>query len=56
MLFRSLDTGLFEELCNLCYRLAITEGPAIKVHVMEVAVLLAKTFSKDLLRKEAGGM
>ncbi|KAK4701730.1 HEAT repeat-containing protein 5, partial [Phenoliferia sp. Uapishka_3] len=50
-----LDTGLFEELCNLCYRLAITEGPAIKVHVMEVAVLLAKTFSRDLLKKEASG-
>lgn len=50
-----LDTGLFEEVCNLCYRLAITEGPSIKIQVMEIALLLAQTFSKALLKKEAGG-
>ncbi|KAI5476389.1 Armadillo-type fold domain containing protein [Pseudohyphozyma bogoriensis] len=49
-----LDTGLFEELCNLCYRLAITEGPAIKAHVMEIALSLASTFAQDLMKKEAG--
>ncbi|KAM0751074.1 ARM repeat-containing protein [Meredithblackwellia eburnea MCA 4105] len=51
-----LQASLFEELCNLCYRLVITEGPVIKVHVMDIAVQLAQTFAKDLLRKEAGGV
>lgn len=47
-----LQASLFEELCNLCYRLAITEGPEIKLHVMEIAVQLATSFSADLLRQE----
>jgi hypothetical protein len=37
-----LDTTLFDEVCNLCYRLAITEGPATKARVMEIAVQLAR--------------
>lgn len=49
-----LEKSLFEELCNLCYRLAITEGPAIKEHVMQIVLQLAKNFAKDLLRKEVG--
>ncbi|GAA5821540.1 hypothetical protein JCM11251_000898 [Rhodosporidiobolus azoricus] len=40
--------GLFDELSNLCYRLAITEGPAIKVRVMEIALGLAKVFIKEI--------
>lgn len=49
-----VETGLFEELCNLCYRLAITEAPAIKSQVMEIALSLARTFSQELLKSEAG--
>ncbi|GAA5889046.1 hypothetical protein JCM6882_009727 [Rhodosporidiobolus microsporus] len=48
------ETGIFEELCNLCYRLAITEGPAIKVRVVEIAVGLAKVFVKEVPAAAAG--
>lgn len=48
-----LERSLFEELCNLCYRLAITEGPTIKVHVMHIALQLATTFNKELIKKGA---
>lgn len=51
-----LEKSLFEELCNLCYRLAITEGPAIKAHVMQVVLQLAKNFSKELLAKPNGNL
>ena len=40
------ETTLFEEVCNLCYRLAITEGPEIKARVMEIVLVLAANFSK----------
>lgn len=43
-----LQASLFDELCNLCYRLAITEGPAIKVRVMQIVLQLALTFSGEL--------
>lgn len=39
------ETALFDEVCNLCYRLAITEGPEVKQRVMDVAVSLAKLFA-----------
>ena len=39
--------ALFEELCNLCYRLTITEGSEIKVRVMQIVVQLALNFSAD---------
>lgn len=50
-----LETSLFEELCNLCYRLAITEGPTIKVHVMEIVLQLARNFATDLAKKDGAG-
>ncbi|SCV73304.1 BQ2448_7230 [Microbotryum intermedium] len=37
-----VENGLFDEVCNLCYRLAITEGPEVKAHVMDIAVQLAR--------------
>lgn len=40
-----LDAALFDEVCNLCYRLAITEGPEIKARVMEIALQLARDLS-----------
>jgi hypothetical protein len=49
-----LEKSLFEELCNLCYRLAITEGPTIKSHVMQIVLQLAKNFAKDLMAEEGG--
>lgn len=44
------ETSLFEEVCNLCYRLAITEGPEIKARVMEIVLVLASNFSKQASR------
>ena len=45
---RALVKGaLFEELCNLCYRLTITEGPEIKVRVMQIVVQLALNFQAE---------
>lgn len=38
------DSGLFEEVCNLCYRLAITEGLEIKMRVLEIALGLSRVF------------
>ncbi|GAA6032931.1 hypothetical protein JCM8097_000054 [Rhodosporidiobolus ruineniae] len=48
------DEGVFDEVANLCYRLAITEGPAIKVRVAEIAVGLARLFIKDVPVGAAG--
>lgn len=45
-----LETSLFDELCNLCYRLVITEGPEVKAQVMDVVLQLARNFSHDLLK------
>ncbi|GAA5857242.1 hypothetical protein JCM9279_001817 [Rhodotorula babjevae] len=42
------DVALFDEVCNLCLRLAITEGPEIKARVLEIAVSLAQGFLRDL--------
>lgn len=47
-----LEASLFEEVCNLCYRLAITEGPEIKQRVMEIVLVLAGNFAKEASRKE----
>lgn len=49
-----LEASLFEEVCNLCYRLAITEGPEIKQRVMEIVLVLAGNFAKEASRKEGG--
>jgi HEAT repeat-containing protein 5 len=49
-----LEASLFEELCNLCYRLAITEGPEIKQRVMEIVLVLAGNFAKEASKKEGG--
>ncbi|GAA6010487.1 hypothetical protein JCM11491_006962 [Sporobolomyces phaffii] len=38
------DPGLFEEVCNLCYRLAITEGPEVKMRVLEIILGLSRVF------------
>ncbi|GAA5914098.1 hypothetical protein JCM5296_003575 [Sporobolomyces johnsonii] len=48
------ETSLFEEVCNLCYRLAITEGPEIKMRVLEIALGLARVFIKDVPVAPAG--
>lgn len=50
------DAVLFEELCNLLYRLAITEAPGVKRLVMGVVVQLAGEFASQARRKEGGGM
>ena len=42
-----VKVALFEELCNLCYRLTITEGPEIKVRVMQIVVQLALNFQAE---------
>lgn len=42
------DTSLFEEVCNLCYRLAITEGLEIKMRVLEIALSLSRVFIKEV--------
>jgi len=42
------DAALFDEVCNLCLRLAITEGPEIKARVLEIAIGLAQGFLRDL--------
>ena len=42
------DTSLFEEVCNLCYRLAITEGIEIKMRVLEIALGLIQVFIKEV--------
>jgi hypothetical protein len=47
-----LQASLFEEVCNLCYRLAITEGSEIKVHITEIVLQLATSFAADLIRQE----
>lgn len=49
-----LEASLFEEVCNLCYRLAITEGPEIKARVMEIVLVLASNFATEAMRKEGG--
>ncbi|KAK4046606.1 hypothetical protein OIV83_005976 [Microbotryomycetes sp. JL201] len=36
-----LEPGLFDELCNLCFRLSITEGPSVKARVMDIVIQLA---------------
>ncbi|BGP50956.1 hypothetical protein JCM10450v2_006882 [Rhodotorula kratochvilovae] len=48
------DAALFDELCNVCLRLAITEGPEIKARVLEIAIGLARTFVRDLPSEGAG--
>lgn len=40
-----LKTSLLDELCNLCYRLAITEGAGIKMRVMGIVLQLGQTFA-----------
>ncbi|BGP19331.1 hypothetical protein JCM10213v2_007420 [Rhodosporidiobolus nylandii] len=42
------EAGVFEEVANLCLRLAITEGPEIKLRVAEIAFGLAKVFAKEV--------
>lgn len=42
------EDGVFEEIANLCYRLAITEGPEVKIRVLEIALGLARVFIKEL--------
>ncbi|SGY43227.1 BQ5605_C001g00003 [Microbotryum silenes-dioicae] len=42
-----VEKGLFDEVCNLCYRLAITEGPEVKVHVMDIAVQMARNYEGE---------
>ncbi|KAK4049254.1 hypothetical protein OIO90_005543 [Microbotryomycetes sp. JL221] len=39
--------GLFDELCNLCFRLAITEGPSVKARVMDIVLQLASLASSS---------
>jgi hypothetical protein len=41
------EEGVFEEVANLCFRLAITEGPEVKLRVLEIALGLAKVFIKE---------
>ncbi|SDA02873.1 BZ3501_MvSof-1269-A2-R1_Chr11g02774 [Microbotryum saponariae] len=48
-----VEQGLFDEVCNLCYRLAITEGPEVKAHVMDIAVQLARNYEGEGV--ESGG-
>ncbi|GAA5989051.1 hypothetical protein JCM10908_006285 [Rhodotorula pacifica] len=35
------DEAVFEEICNLLFRLGLTEGLAVKIRVLEIAVALA---------------
>ncbi|GAA5946242.1 hypothetical protein JCM3765_000165 [Sporobolomyces pararoseus] len=42
------DPELFEEVCNLCYRLAITEGLEIKMRVLEIALGLSRVFIQEV--------
>ncbi|GAA5869068.1 hypothetical protein JCM16303_000350 [Sporobolomyces ruberrimus] len=49
------DTSLFEEVCNLCYRLAITEGLEIKMRVLEIALSLSRVFIKEVSSTSANG-
>lgn len=35
------DEAIFEEICNLLFRLGLTEGLAIKIRVLEIAVALS---------------
>lgn len=42
-----LSSGLFDELCNMCYRLAITEGPGVKERVMEMVQQLAQLVARS---------
>lgn len=35
------DETVFEEICNLLFRLGLTEGLAVKIRVLEIAVALA---------------
>ncbi|GAA5906312.1 AP-1 complex accessory protein LAA1 [Sporobolomyces salmoneus] len=42
------DSSLFEEVCNLCYRLAITEGLEIKMRVLEIALGLSRVFIQEV--------
>ncbi|GAA5946756.1 hypothetical protein JCM3775_005235 [Rhodotorula graminis] len=42
------DVALFDEVCNLCLRLAITEGPEIKARVLEIVISLARGLVRDL--------
>lgn len=37
------EEGIFEDVCDLLFRLSLTEGPAVKVRVLEIAVSLAPT-------------
>ncbi|GAA6063853.1 hypothetical protein JCM10212_000333 [Sporobolomyces blumeae] len=48
------DTGLFDEVCNLCHRLAITEGLDVKVRVLEIAKALVKVFVQHVSNETNG--
>lgn len=42
------DEGLFDEVCNLCLRLALTEAAEVKARVLDITVGLVQLFVRDL--------
>jgi hypothetical protein len=44
-----LQEGIFDELCNLCYRLTITEAPAVQIRVIRIVSRLATGYRARLL-------
>ncbi|KAM0791957.1 hypothetical protein ACM66B_004208 [Microbotryomycetes sp. NB124-2] len=42
-----LEPGLFDELCNLCFRLSITEGPSVKARVMDMLIQMSTLASSS---------
>ena len=43
-----LEPTIFEEFISLCYRMGMTETPAIQVHVVEMLAIFAATQSSSL--------
>ncbi|GEM12259.1 clathrin-coated vesicle protein [Rhodotorula toruloides] len=42
------DQGLFDEVCNLCLRLALTEAAEVKARVLDITARLVQLFVRDL--------
>lgn len=42
------DQDLFDEVCNLCLRLALTEAAEVKARVLDITVGLVQLFVRDL--------
>lgn len=44
-----LDPVIFDEFSGLCYRMAMTESPAVQIHLVEAIAALASSQSSNMI-------